>query len=166
MPTQERLRELFTYKKIAGRLLNRKHRRTCPVGWPVGFLNNGYYRVWISGSRRAPEYLHRLVWIYHNGAIPPDKVIDHIDQNPLNNRIENLRLATASENQRNRRVYPRYRSGVVGVSWNTQSQAWRALITVDGRRIYLGQYKSKDRAIERRFEAEKQFGRMIQLEAA
>ena len=46
-------------------------------------------------------YLHRAVWEYHNGKIPKEKMIDHINRNRNDNRIENLRLVTAKENRVN-----------------------------------------------------------------
>ena len=59
--------------------------------------NSGYYR----NAQVKPHSLHRQVWIYHNGEIPKGLTIDHIDRNKDNNQIENLRLATYSENIRN-----------------------------------------------------------------
>lgn len=56
-----------------------------------------YYR----NAQHKPHSLHRAVWEYHNGPIPERLVIDHIDRNPDNNQIENLRLVTQSENNLN-----------------------------------------------------------------
>lgn len=52
-------------------------------------------------SKTGVKYLHRAVWEYHNGEIPKDRVIDHINRNRSDNRIENLRLATYRLNRQN-----------------------------------------------------------------
>ena len=59
--------------------------------------SSGYYK----NAQVKPHSLHRQVWIYHNGEIPSGLLIDHIDRNKDNNQIENLRLATQSENNKN-----------------------------------------------------------------
>ena len=59
--------------------------------------SSGYYQ----NAQVKPHSLHRQVWIYHNGEIPKGLVIDHIDRDRNNNQIENLRLVTHSENNKN-----------------------------------------------------------------
>jgi hypothetical protein len=67
---------------------------------PVGRLNKGYkwVRCPISGRQKG---LHRIIWEMHRGPIPDGMVIDHIDRDPLNNELANLRLASRSENSCN-----------------------------------------------------------------
>ena len=61
---------------------------------------DGYIRVRISGK----EYrAHRIIWEMHYGEIPEGMLVDHIDRDVYNNRIENLRLATRQQNNSNRR---------------------------------------------------------------
>jgi hypothetical protein len=59
--------------------------------------SSGYYR----NAQVKPHSLHRQVWIYHNGEIPKGLVVDHIDRDKDNNQIENLRLVSHSENNKN-----------------------------------------------------------------
>lgn len=59
--------------------------------------SSGYYR----NAQMKPHSLHRQVWIYHNGEIPKGLVIDHIDRDKDNNQIDNLRMVTQSENNKN-----------------------------------------------------------------
>lgn len=59
----------------------------------------GHCQIGISGRL---YYIHRLIWVLHFGNIPNALVVDHRDNNPRNNRLENLRLATHSQNQMNR----------------------------------------------------------------
>ena len=63
-------------------------------------------------GKRYPA--HRLAWLYIYGEWPPDQ-IDHIDGEPSNNRLDNLRLATNSENQQNRKIASNNTSGAKGV---------------------------------------------------
>ena len=85
------------------------------------------------------------------------KGYDHIDRNPLNNRRNNFRYATSKQNARNRSLMKNNTSGVTGVVWNKEYQAWTANICVDYNRIYLGTFKDKDDAIRARLMAEKEY---------
>ena len=66
---------------------------------PAGFKTGSYYKASLDYSSYGT---HRIVWLLHNGSISQDVVIDHIDGNSLNNRIENLRAVTPSFNCKNR----------------------------------------------------------------
>jgi hypothetical protein len=72
--------------------------------------------------------------------------IDHKDQDALNNKRENLRPATRSQNQANRHKPAHNISGYKGVSWDKLRNKWRAQIKVDGKAIYLGIFYSKEAA--------------------
>jgi hypothetical protein len=72
--------------------------------------------------------------------------IDHIDGNPLNNAISNLRLATKTQQQQNTRVRARNRSGLKGAIYHTDRKVWTSRIKVDGKRIFLGTFHTAEEA--------------------
>lgn len=112
LPTQDRLKQLFDYED--GFLLNKKHRGKSKKGERIGFVNHYGYRV----SRIDMEkfYVHRLIWVFHNGTLDGLDV-DHIDGNRDNNKIENLRLVTSQKNNQNIKKAKRTNAlGVLGVS--------------------------------------------------
>lgn len=89
----------------------------------------GYHRIAYNRKRYAT---HRLIWIYHNGKIPNNYTIDHIDRNKLNNKIENLRLATKSQQQWNTGIMNTNNTGIIGVCWSKSSNKWHAYINKKG----------------------------------
>lgn len=82
--------------------------------------------------------------IYMHNQIMSRKWIDHIDNNPLNNQRNNLRVATPSENQWNRKATKRNSTGVKGLSWQKRGNMWKGSIMAHGKTY---QKQSKDRAI-------------------
>ena len=85
------------------------------------------------------------------------KYYDHIDRNPLNNRRNNLRPATISENSYNKSKYKNNTSGVTGVNWNKNSGKWVAQIQVNNKKMGLGYFNIKEDAIKTRLEAEAKY---------
>ena len=81
------------------------------------------------------------------------KRVDHKDKNALNNRKNNLRIATHQENCWNRGAHRDGSSGVAGVCWAKREELWRAYITIDGKQKNLGYFDSKDGAIKARLES-------------
>lgn len=80
---------------------------------------------------------------HEKGAIPKGFIIDHIDGDPFNNKLDNLRIATHGQNMHNARKQRNNTSGVKGVSWNEAAQKWQVMIMVDRKHIYLGSYADK-----------------------
>lgn len=100
------------------------------------------------GGGRTPERLHRFI------LRPPDGIaVDHIDGDGLNNRRENLRLATTNGNSQNRRKQTNNTSGYMGVSWHKVRGKWRAEIRVGGRAKHLGYYECPTEAAKARDKA-------------
>jgi hypothetical protein len=114
------------------------------------------YRVGI-GMRRFRAC--RIIWAIHHGTDPFPLEVDHIDRDPLNNSVENLRLATGQQNCRNQDKRTTNKSGVKGVHFNRQTGRFRASIMVNWRKFNLGEYYTLEEAAAARKSAEiKYFG--------
>ncbi len=106
----------------------------CQKDSPVGTKKqNGYIEIQWKGKR---YYAHRIIWTIFNGEIPDKLVIDHIDGNPSNNKLENLRCVQHVSNLHGARKLTRNKSGFIGVSWNKLTKSWEASVTYKGNRIY------------------------------
>jgi hypothetical protein len=131
--THQRVREVIDYDPETGVFtrLWKSGKRT-KVGEP---LASGWYpRIAIDGEE---IFAHRLAWFWVHGVWPPHEV-DHIDGNAGNNRLSNLRLATASQNRRNMRETGRGVAGLKGVAWHAQRNCYVARIKYDGISTHLG----------------------------
>lgn len=98
--------------------------------------NTGHVHICID----RVEYLaHRLAWLYEHGEWP-DKNIDHINGDPSDNRIENLRLSNQSQNGGNSKMPKNNTSGFKGVSWCKLRDKWKSYIKVSRKYIHLGYF--------------------------
>ncbi|MBS6034003.1 MAG: HNH endonuclease [Pantoea sp.] len=97
---------------------------------------------------------HRLAWIIHHGGEVP-QFIDHINGDPSDNRIQNLRPSTHQQNMCNRKVRKDNSSGFPGVCAHRSTGKWQASIRVNGKRIHLGTYKTPEEAHQKYIEAAK-----------
>ena len=88
---------------------------------------------------------HRVAWFIHYDVWPKDQ-IDHINGDRTDNRIVNLREATGSENQGNRKIHEGGTSKYKGVSWKKQYSKWVAKIVVNHKNIHLGYYDNEEKA--------------------
>lgn len=88
-------------------------------GGSVGYIRTSKRGVsrWQTMIGRKSYLCHRLVWELFNGEIPKDWTIDHLDQNPLNNKISNLRCVPNEINVRNKGKYRNSTSGITGISF-------------------------------------------------
>lgn len=117
-----------------------------PAGWVD---DSGYNHIRLKGKL----YLeHRLIYLLHHKYLP--ELVDHVDRNPRNNRIENLREACKKLNAINSGLPANNRSGIKGVSWHKAGQKWTAQIKNDGVKIHLGSYSKLQDAVEARLKAE------------
>jgi len=128
-------------------------------GKPAGKIRpDGYKRIRVSYKWKEHEFLeHRIVWLLHNGSWPPHH-IDHINGVKSDNRIENLRCATSSQNGANSRVSSNNTSGWCGVY--KQGNIFRAQIHVNRKTHCLGTFTdSREAALAYNYAAEKFFGK-------
>lgn len=90
---------------------------------------------------------------------PDDMVVDHKHgkESRNDNRKENLRIATTSQNCMNREMRFDNTSGITGVSYDKDTQKWCVQIGVEHKNIWIGSYKNKDDAIVARQNAEKKY---------
>lgn len=132
--------DMFLYDAHTGNLLRKKSVGGSLAGSVAGTkTDNGYINVSVKGRLYRA---HRLVWLICKGNWPHGD-IDHIDGNRSNNKIENLRQTTRSENMQNQR-FPRgnNKNGLLGISSN--KGRWMARINVNGKQIYLGTFDSPE----------------------
>lgn len=137
--TPDRLKELLSYDAESGVFTWISSRGNyVKAGRIAGSINptHGYLGISVDGRvYRA----HRLAWLYVHGRWPVDQ-IDHIDGDKLNNRIANLREATATQQQHNRGLSKRNKSGFKGVYWKRDVRKWHAQIRIAGRIKHLGDF--------------------------
>lgn len=139
MPSQAKLRQLFVYNFETGELTNRVLRNYRPAGSRAGSIGNrGYRRVGINGEIYAE---HRLIWVWVYGDIPNGYLIDHINHNKCDNRIQNLRLVTHQENNLNISLNRRNKTNYRGVSM-TRHGKFKASIKHQGKNKYLGTFNT------------------------
>lgn len=143
--TQDEVRRIFEYeargtlRRIDG--AGRKPYPFSPMGSGGGYLGFSH--------RGRKHYLHRLIWLYHHGTVPG--MIDHVNGDRRDNRIENLRACSNAQNQYNSVRKTNNRSGFKGVAFyraKPTTKPWRARIVRSGRQISLGYYATAEEAAE------------------
>ena len=147
--------DLFSYDDVDGSIRWLVPRPKRKVGDEAGSIrSDGRYKTvhaTICGKKKR-YYAHRIIWELNNGKIPKDMCIDHIDGNGINNHINNLRLVTRSENQRNSRLPKNNTSGQMNIHKHNDG-AFN--VAVCGK--YIGRSKNIAEAISMRDLAQKGF---------
>lgn len=145
--------EYFTYDASAGRLIWKTRS-------PESFEKprhaphwNGRFSGKVAGAPKTAKHrsmvrvfgmhlmAYRIIWEMHNGPIPEGMFVDHINRNPLDDRIENLRLANHSQNTANSAVSRRNTSGYKGVSRDKKINKWIVVVNDGGKSKRLGAYE-------------------------
>jgi len=124
------------------------------IGDKAGRLNTqGHRQIGLNGKK----YLaHRLAWWIYWG-VWPEFMLDHINGNPDDNRIVNLRPSNYGLNNQNTRLRKDNSSGCKGVYWVKRDRCWRAYIRLTKKAIHLGTFADKEDAIHARQTAEKRW---------
>ena len=150
--TQSYLKSILSYDPETG-VFTWKERQDVPKRWNTRYTGKqagwkdkrGYtfYRhIEINGKKYRA---HSLAWLYMTGEFPePGLEIDHIDGNGLNNRFNNLRLATRGQNKANSRVNRNNKLAIKGVC--KFKNRYKAQIWVTGTCIHLGYFDTPEEA--------------------
>lgn len=157
MLTWERLKEVLHYDPETGIFTWRVSQGRSKAGTRAKTKDQcGYLKLRIDTKR---YFVQRLAWLYMTGAFPPEPlVIDHKDQNKLNNRWSNLHLVTRKGNAHNRGPCKLNSSGIRGVTYVDRLGKWRAVITANGKYKVLGYSRYKGEAALYRFLGEIEAG--------
>lgn len=138
--TKELLNSIFTYKD--GAIFWKESRKGTQAGDPAGGINgNGYFATQINGKRYKN---HVIIYIMHYGNTKYE--IDHIDKNPLNNNIENLREATKSQNQWNKSKSSNNSSGFKNVWLDKKVNKWAVSVQKYGKSYWGGYFDELSQA--------------------
>lgn len=158
---RERTPEMFSDTPVKGRYIRRAE-ATC-TAWNTRCVGKPAFRQW--GQRAHLQgkvfnrgmFAHRVAWAIFHGQEPTGQ-IDHINGDPADNRIVNLRDVGRIDNMRNVKISVRNTTGVLGVQQDPRTLSWTAEIGgtgIPGRsRIHLGTFRTKPEAIAARRAAE------------
>ena len=115
---------------------------------------DGYYR-WQVGLQSRTYTRYMIIWALHKGKWCSG--LDHINRDPLDDRIENLRVATKSQNAANCRIPSNNTSGIKGVAYHKRTGKWQVQIKVRGQHISLGCYFDIEEARAARVKAAQEY---------
>lgn len=137
MLTQEYLKSILNYDSGTGIftwLITPTN--NVPAGSIAGYPVYGYI---IIGINKKLYRAHRLAWLYMYGCFP-EGILDHINRDRQDNKIDNLRIASKQQNAYNSKLNKKNTSGFRGVSWHKASNKWRATASIQGKSYNLGVY--------------------------
>jgi hypothetical protein len=155
MPTPEYIEIPLTQGQFA-RISVRACEHSLVKWYALKRKHGGFYavrKVMVDG-KKITLYLHREVL-----GIPPGdpRTGDHINHDTLDNRDENLRVASLQEQQYNKKLLARNKCGLKGVSWDSLNKKWTSHISANKKQKNLGRFPSKEEAYAAYCTAAKQF---------
>lgn len=148
----QRLKEVLSYDKESGIFTRKQSTGTRAIEGQIAGAKraDGYVSIKVDKHR---FYAHRLAWMFEFGEIETG-FIDHINGNPSDNRISNLRKTTNSVNQQNqRKAKKNNKAGLLGVSPN--GNGFMARIHINGKTTYLGNFETSSKASNAYLEAKR-----------
>ncbi len=116
-------------------------------------MTNGYIMLSVGGKK---VLAHRAAWFFVYKEFPRGN-IDHKNRNKSDNKIANLRNASAEQNAQNRTKNCKNTSGYKGVTWHKRDKRWQAAITIQGKVKHLGYYKESKDAYSAYVDASKKY---------
>ena len=147
LPSIDFLKAIFFLDKDTGDLFWKvKLARSIKVGKLAGCIKpTGYKSVNILGTT---YWQHRVVYsMYYDVELNSNEQIDHVNQNKSDNSPKNLRVATPSQNQHNKKIQKNNTSGHKGICYDKKRNKWRCYVNVDGKKHSLGRFEFKEDAI-------------------
>ena len=156
--TKDQIEELLEYRD-GGLYWKVSNRASVSVGRRVGCIHHSGYRHFRIFGKLYRE--HRVIFFLHHGYFP--EFVDHIDGDRQNNRIENLREATKSQNNMNAKLRKDNTSGIKGVSWHKQHKKWYVCLNLNRKQKFIGLFDDLELAelvsIEAKDKYHKEFAR-------
>jgi len=144
--TADRLREVLSYNPATGEWMWLVGlARRAAAGTIAGCRNRDGY--WLIGVDCQLYLAHRLAWLWMTGTWPTEQ-IDHIDMDKSNNKWDNIRIATPSQNGANVQARTNNTSGSKGICIDKRRHTYNARIMKKGKRHHLGSYIDLSSAIQ------------------
>lgn len=143
----------YSFNYVDGKFFWKSKKPGVVIGKQAGTFDYKGYRCIV--INRKSYKAHRLVFLFHHGYLP--KCIDHINGIKSDNRIENLREATESQNKANRGKTKVNTSGFKGVFKAHHGKKWRAQIKHGNKQIFLGKFDNKEEAYAKYIESSKKY---------
>jgi hypothetical protein len=150
---KDELKQYLSYDKDTGLFEWIKKRGGVKTGVTIGSSNGlGYLRIRFKGNL---YYLHRLAWLYMYGYMP--KYIDHINGNPSDNRIINLRECTQTQNMCNKKITTANKSGLKNVCFANHVKKWKVQVQINKKNMHIGYFDDLELAELVAFEARSKY---------